>query len=178
MTVAASPERAPQVRCSDASAHSSALAPCAFANLLRGQQIAEVTVTASAAMPDCIGLVVDDDRRLSVVAQALPANGRPVEAALTAEIARGPLDADAIDPGALADALRRRIVQDVTLTGHPGTASAYHLLIATDAGEQIAIQAHALPADAGSPVLRFDVCGAENVAEAIAVFDETGELVG
>ena len=178
MTVVASAGRGTKLCRSATTAHSSAIAPRVFADLLRGQRIAEVAIFASATMPDRLELTLDDARTLIVAAQALPANGRPVEAALTAEIASSPLHADAIDPLALGEVLSRRVVRSVTLTGHPGTTNAYHLLIALDRGDQIAIQAHALPAEAGSPVLGFARRGGDDALEAIGLFDDAGELTG
>jgi hypothetical protein len=168
----------PQTPGSDSSApgQPSPLAPSALIEILQGQSIVTAGVSASRLYPDAAELALTGGRRITARSSALALNGAPVTGALGVSAVHGPLDARALEPEAIAQMLCGQSVERVRVTGHPGTSSAYHLLIVLDGGNQLAIQAHALPAGAGIPVLDFTVCGEQSDTARGDTFDHAGEL--
>lgn len=177
MPVAEPPKRADQDRAARPKSGPSAVSAKAFAELLQLQRIKKVSFAGPVDLPASADLRLNDGRCFKIVAQALPANGRAVSAALRAHVSRGPLDSRHADPAGVGDALSRQTVRRIVITGHPGTTSAYHVLIVADSGDQVAIEAHALPAEAGSPVLQFQVDDGPLPHGRVAEFDAAGDLI-
>lgn len=145
----------PSEHADDARGAVAPVAPGVLADLLRDQLIRNVALTGPDALPNRIDLTLPDGRCVALAAQALAAAGRSVTAALRTETAHGPLDVRPANADSLARTLRGHTVRRVAVTGTP---SAYHVLIIVDSGEQVSIEAHAMPTNAGRPVLRFGLC--------------------
>lgn len=154
----------------------SPIAPSALIEILQGQSIFTAAISASRLYPDAAELALTDGRCITARSSALALNGVAVTGALSVSAIHGPLDARALEPEVLAQMLCGQSVERVRVTGHPGTGSAYHLLIVLDGDDQLAIQAHALPAGAGIPVLNFTMCGEQSDAVRGDTFDQAGDL--
>lgn len=130
---------------------------------------------------DRVVLELDDDAQLIVRAHALPANGIVSSAVLLLEVADDPLNATAADAAALADAVTGATISRADVTGHTNTPTPYAVLLVLDNGRQVLIEAQAVPATTGSPLMTFStVAGAAETSEheALDSFDDGGRLVG